>query len=140
LISSIGHNFYPNDSEDDLHKMQPLHWPNTIKLTLSIQHPSEFTRLLQRGALPAIEHLNITNEQVPIALSLRRDKPVSHIPLCEHDLRQMADGSRLRSLIIRYIAFGDLIVLIGSLTMPLLEKLILIDLYDHSKLSQCDIK
>ncbi|CAF3291279.1 unnamed protein product [Rotaria socialis] len=71
-------------------------WPNTIQLTLSILHSSELVLLLQRNALPTIEHLSVTNEDISVAL------------------------------------------LLGSLAMPLLEKLILIDLYNHSKLP-CNI-
>jgi len=120
--------------------MQPLYWPKTVQLTLSIQHSSELMLLLQRDALPAIEHLNVTNEQIHTDFSVRPRKPVPDIRFCEHGLRQKLDGTRLRSLLIRYISLGDLITLIGSLTMPLLEKLILVDLYDHSKLSQNIIK
>jgi hypothetical protein len=115
--------------------MEPLYWPNTVQLTLSIQYPSELVLLLKRDALPAIEHLNITNEQVRTVFSLRRYIPVSNIHLCDYNLREIADGTRLRSLLLRYISLSDIILLIGSLTMPLLEKLILIDLYDDSKLS-----
>ncbi|CAF1315387.1 unnamed protein product, partial [Didymodactylos carnosus] len=127
-----GHKFYPNDRMKDLHKMEPLYWPNTNQLTLSIQHSSELILLLKRGALPAIEHLNITNEEIRTALPLRQHISASNIHLCEYNLREIADGTRLRTLLLRYITLSDIIILIGSLTMPLLEKLILIDLYDHT--------
>jgi hypothetical protein len=91
--------------------------------------------LLQRDALPAIEHLSVTNEQVRTASPLRRNKPIIDIQLSEHYLRQIADGTRLRSLLIRYITLGDVNILLGSLTMFSLEKLTLVDLFDHSKSS-----
>jgi hypothetical protein len=115
--------------------MQPLCWPNTVQLTLSIQRPSELMLLLQCNALPAIEHLNVTNEELHTALPLGVSKSVPYIRLSEHGLREGADGTRLRFLLLRYITLSDVIILIGSLTMPLLEKLILVDMYDHSKLS-----
>ncbi|CAF4217657.1 unnamed protein product, partial [Rotaria sordida] len=125
-----GHEFYPNELKKDLHKMESLYWPNTVQLTLSIQYPSELVLLLKRDALPAIEHLNITNEQIHTVFPLRRYIPVSNIHLCDYNLREIADGTRLRSLLLRYLSLSDIILLIDSLTMPLLEKLILIDLYD----------
>ncbi|CAF2736744.1 unnamed protein product [Rotaria sp. Silwood2] len=112
--------------------MESLYWPNTVQLTLSIQYPSELVLLLKRDALPAIEHLNITNEQIHTVFPLRRYIPVPNIHLCDYNLREIADGTRLRSLLLRYLSLSDIILLIGSLTMPLLEKLILIDLYDDT--------
>jgi hypothetical protein len=91
--------------------------------------------LLQRNALPAIEYLNVTNEELHTALPLGVSKSVPDIRLSEHGLHERADGTRLRFLLLRYITLSDVIILIGSLTMPLLEKLILVDMYDHSKLS-----
>ncbi|CAF1359079.1 unnamed protein product [Rotaria magnacalcarata] len=127
-----GHEYYPNELTKDFHKMQPLYWPNTVKLTLSIQHPSELMLLLKRDALPALEHLNVTNEDIHTVLPLSQYKPVSNIQFCEHDLRQTADGTRLRSLILRFITLRDATLLLGSLSMPLLEKLIIVDLYVHT--------
>ncbi len=60
---------------------------------------------------------------------------MSNIQFYEYSMHQTIGHNRLRSLVIRYIPLGDVVILIGSLNMPLLEKLILIDLYDHSKLS-----
>ncbi|CAF3554798.1 unnamed protein product [Rotaria socialis] len=127
-----GHNHYPSGVIEVLHNMQPLYWPNTVQLTLSIQQPSELTLLLKRGALPATEHLNVTNEEMRTALPLYRYKPISNIQLCEHELRKVADGTRLRSLVLRYINLKDAVILMDSLTMPLLEKLIFVDLYDRT--------
>lgn len=118
--------------------MKPLHWSNTVRLTLSIQCSSELMVLLRDDALPIIEHLNITNEEVYTTLTFQHDKPISNIQLRENDLRSTAGSIRLRSLVIRYISLGDLIILMRSLNMSSLQQLILVDLYDNSKLS-CDI-
>jgi hypothetical protein len=120
--------------------MEQLCWPNTVRLTLSIQHPSELIHLFQRGALPTIEHLNITNEEVRTTFPSSQHKPVPDIQLYGHDLHETADGTRLKSLVLRFMPLSDVIVLMNSLCMPLLEKLILVDLYDQSKLSQRKIK
>ncbi len=135
-----GRKFYPDYPIEDLHKMRSLRWPNTVQLTLSIQHSSEIMLLFRRDALPAIEHLNVTNEEIPTDSSFGRDKSVPIVQLREHDLRQIADSCRLRSLLIRYIPLGDFVILIGSLRMPTLEKLTLVDLYDSSKLSLREIQ
>ncbi|CAF1587063.1 unnamed protein product [Rotaria magnacalcarata] len=76
LILYVGHNFYPNELIKLFHNMRPLNWPNTVQLTLSIQHPSELALLLKRDALPAIEHLNITNEEMRTARPLRQHEPI----------------------------------------------------------------
>lgn len=115
--------------------MKPVCWPYTVQLTLSIQHSSELMLLLKNDALPMLEHLNITNEEIRTVSLCSQDQSISNIQLCEHDLRQIASDIRLRSLVIRYISLVDLIILISSLNMSLLEKLILVDLYDHSKLT-----
>ncbi|CAF3805924.1 unnamed protein product [Rotaria magnacalcarata] len=127
-----GHIYYSNDRVLDFHKMVSPCWPNTIQLTLSIQHSSELILLLQRNALPAIEHLSVTNEDLSVALPLSESKSGSGTRLCEHDLRERLDGTRLRYLLLRYLTISDVVILLGSLTMPLLEKLILVDLYDHT--------
>ena len=97
--------------------MKPLHWSNTVRLTLSIQCSSELMVLLRDDALPIIEHLNITNEEVYTTLTFQHDKPISNIQLRENDLRSTAGSIRLRSLVIRYISLGDLIILMRSLNM-----------------------
>lgn len=114
--------------------MKPLCWTNTVQLTLSIQHSSELMLLFQDNALPMIEHLNITNEEILTALSSHQDKPILINQLCVDNFRRVTGDIKLRSLVLRYISIGDLVILIDSLNMPLLEKLILIDLYGYSKL------
>ena len=114
--------------------MKPLCWPNTVRLTLSIQHSSEIMLLLQDDALPMIEYLNITNEEIPGALLSHRDKRMLTKQPCEYNGRWIGEAIRLRSLIIRYISLGDLNVLIGAVKMSVLEEFILVDLYTNSKL------
>jgi hypothetical protein len=63
FIYSVGYEFYSNDLLADL-KLKRLCWPNTIELSLSIKHSSEIIYFFQNGALPSIEHLNITNEEM----------------------------------------------------------------------------
>jgi hypothetical protein len=113
--------------------MQPLCWSHTVKLTLSIQQSTELVLLFKRDALPIVEHLNVTNEALRFDLPPDQHRSVANIYLSDYDLHQIGDGTRLRSLLLRNIALNDVIVLIGSLTMPLLEKLTLIDSYDQSK-------
>ena len=113
--------------------MRSIRWPNTVQLTLSIQCSSEITLLFQRNALPAIEHLSITNEEIRTASSFDQEKFVRTSQCSRRDLRRMVDTSQLRSLLIRYIPLSDLLRLIILVKMPLLEQLTLIDLYDNSK-------
>jgi len=115
--------------------MQPLCWPNTVQLTLSIQHPSELLVLFERNALPAIEQLNITNENLHTDLSSYANKSLPNIQLSKDYLRETANGGiHLKHLLLRYITLHDFIRLVSLLTMPSLEELILIDMYDDSKL------
>ena len=114
---------------------ESLYWPNTVQLTLSIQHPRELICLFQQKSLPAIEHLNITNEHLPTILSSDVDKLILNDQLSKDYLRGKIDGGiHLRFLLLRYLTLNDVIILIGSLTMPLLENLILIDVYDDREL------
>ena len=118
-----------------LNDMESLCWLHTIQLTLSIQHPRELIFLFQHKSLPAIEHLSVTNENLHTILSTDEEKLVSNIQLSEDCLREKADGGiHLRFLLLRYLTLNDVIILTGSLNMPLLETFILIDMYDDSKL------
>jgi hypothetical protein len=115
--------------------MKQLSWPNTIQLTLSIQHSNELRLLFQHNALPAIEYLNITIENLHTTLPSNINISTLNIQLSKDSLRETINGgTHLKILILRYITLSDAIILIGSLTMPLLEELILIDMYDDSKL------
>ncbi|CAF1088095.1 unnamed protein product [Rotaria sp. Silwood1] len=111
--------------------MKRLCWPNTIELSLSIRYSNEIMFFLRKGALPSIEHLNITNEGMCIILPEHKNKSISNISFDKNQLHEIVDGTRLKSLFLRYIYLNDLIILMNSLTMSLLEKFILIDLYDH---------
>ncbi|CAF1417706.1 unnamed protein product, partial [Rotaria sp. Silwood1] len=57
---------------------------------------------------------------------------MSNISFDKNQLKEIVDGTRLKSLFLRYIFLNELIILMNSLTMSLLEKFILIDLYDHT--------
>ncbi|CAF3998479.1 unnamed protein product [Rotaria sordida] len=114
---------------EGLHNMQPLSLSNTVQLTLSIQHPSELRLLFEHNALPAIEYLNITIENPQTTVPCK----VPNTQLWKDSLRQTANGgTHLRVLVLRYITLNDVIILIGTLTMPLLEELILIDIQQDS--------
>ena len=115
--------------------MAPIYWPYTNRLTLSVQHASELELLLKRNVTPALEHLTVTIEQTDL-IFMKRSTSRAH--LCEQTLRQKTDGTRLRSLFIRHMAFEDLIVLLDSLSMPALEQLTLIDVYGKRKSSTSD--
>ncbi|CAF5012032.1 unnamed protein product, partial [Rotaria sp. Silwood1] len=111
--------------------MQRLSWSNTVQLTLSIQHFSELRLLFEHNALPAIEYLNITIENLDTNLSSNVNISVPKVQLSKDSLRETATGGTpLKHLLLRYITLNDVIILIGSITMPLLEELILIDMYD----------
>ena len=110
--------------------MAPLYLPNTHRLTLSIQYASELELLLRRNVTPVLEHLSVTIERMDLVVIQASESPVR---LCEQNLRQKADGTRLRTLFIRHIAFEDLIVLLDSLSMPSLETLTLIDVDGRSR-------
>ena len=133
-LSSLDYDFCTITDVKDLHHMAPLYWPYTNRLTLSIQHASELELLLKRNVTPALEHLTVTIEH----MDLMKKRSTSRARLCEQTLRQKTDGTRLRSLFIRHMAFEDLIVLLDSLSMPALERLTLIDVYGPSKSSTSD--
>ncbi|CAF3917784.1 unnamed protein product, partial [Adineta steineri] len=112
--------------------MRPLSWPNTVQLTLSIQRSSEIILLFKYNALPAIEYLSITIENMNTDLAFNTDISAMDIQLSEDSLRQTTVGStHLKHLLLRYITLNDAIILIGSSIMPVLEELILINMYDN---------
>jgi len=115
--------------------MQSLSWPNTVQLTLSIKHSSEISLLFEHNALPAIEYLNITIENLNTNLPSSVNISAPNVQLSKDSLRQTAIGcAHLKHLLLRYITLNDVIILIGLSSMPLLEELILINMYDDSKL------
>ena len=115
---------------EGLHQMAPLYLPNTRRLTLSVQHATELELILRRNVTPVLEHLSVTIERMDLLVI---QAPESPFRLCEQNLRQKADGTRLRALLLRHISFDDLIVLLDSLSMPSLETLTLLDVYGQSK-------
>jgi hypothetical protein len=88
-------------------------------------------------ALPLLEHLNVTIEQPQKNLRYKFNQSTAHFELCEEDLRRAnANGTKLRSLVLRLIELDDVLVLLNSLTFPLLEKLTLVDVYDRCKCNE----
>ncbi|CAF0904086.1 unnamed protein product [Adineta ricciae] len=110
--------------------MKQLSWPNTIRLTLAIQYSSELILLFQRNALPAIEYLNITIENTHTTSFSSVNTPLSKRQLSQASLRETA--THLRFLLLRYISLSEFIALIGSVNMPALEELTLVDMYDDT--------
>ena len=123
---------------DDLYQINhQLCWIHTVCLTLSLQHSSELILLLMPDALPLLEHLNVTIEQPQKNLQPKFGQSTPRFEWCEEDLRRAnANGTRLRSLILRHIELDDLLVLLNSLTFPLLETLTLVDIYDSCKCNE----
>ncbi len=114
--------------------MEILFWPHTVQLTLSVQYPFELVVILRNGVIPHLEHLNVTIEQEQLEEKPYLKKPPPNIQFCERDICQMADATRLQTLVLRHLALNQLIILFDSLKMPLLKELTLVDIFDESKL------
>ncbi|CAF3878406.1 unnamed protein product [Rotaria sordida] len=69
--------------------MQSLCLPNTVKLTLSIQHASEVELLLQHNSLPSIKHLEVTNEDLHIVLPIMEWNDFRHCSRSYSNLRHV---------------------------------------------------
>ncbi len=111
-----------------------MFWPHIVQLTLSIQYSFELIVILQRGTMPHLEHLNVTIEQEKFdEKSYLGESPPRYTQLCDIAIRQRADATRLQTLILRHLALSELVTLLHSLNMPVLEKLTLVDLFDESK-------
>ncbi|CAF4568906.1 unnamed protein product, partial [Rotaria socialis] len=101
------------ESRNDLCEINyQLCWIHTVRLTLSLQHSSELILLLMPEALPLLEHLNVTIEQSQKKSSDEQGQNHLHV--------------------FNYMELDDLLVLLNSITFSLLEKLILVDIYDQS--------
>ena len=126
-------NFFPADvSIFDKCNCNDLYWPNTIDLSLVVFQSRNIIFLLH--TLPNLEHLSIT-----IAEPLRkREKHADYglifspITLVKSDFLH-SNTHNIRSLQLHHISLGDLLLLLSLLDMPLLTKLILIDVHDDSK-------
>ena len=90
--------------------------------------------ILQKNALPLLQHLDITIEQEQLPLKPYLDATQPQISFCENDIRQMIDATRLRSVVLRHLSLDNVTMFIRSVTMPLLKKIILVDIFDQSKL------
>lgn len=119
---------------ENLYEMLPFCWNNTVELTLSIENSQQVLFFFDNNALPIMEHLNITNEEIPVRLSSHSNTSISSDQLNKTHLYGIVGYTRLKSLILRFFSIIDFNALLDSLKMPLLEKLILVDFYDNSKL------
>ena len=124
FVSFLGITRYDQYFWETVDILKSLHWPNTVQLTLSVQHPSDLLLLLQRDALPIIEHLEVTIETFCWLLPSEHNQNINGTDI---------DGTRLRFLLLRFIPLDDLIRLMDILDLPSLKELTLIDLPDHSK-------
>ena len=88
---------------------------------------------MQRNALPMLEHLSVTIESMDPAFSFFPCEEASVAHSSEIELLRNADGTRLRTLNIRHIALHDLVLLLDSLSMPLLIELTLIDIHANGE-------
>ncbi|CAF1170119.1 unnamed protein product [Rotaria sordida] len=120
----LGHQYQHWKRREDLYDIKhPLNWIHTVRLTLSLQHSSELILLLMPSALSLLEHLNVTIEQPRRDLISKRGQSTECFELCKKDLCYTnAAGTKLRSFVLRQIAFDDLLILFNTLT--------LVDIYD----------
>ncbi len=101
---------------------------------MTVQFPFEIIFVLQNNAVPYLEYLYITIEQEQWTTKPYMNALQPQVKFCENDIHQMTDATRLRTLVLRHLALHNVTVLIRSLNMPLLEKLILVEIFDESKL------
>ncbi|UJR10933.1 hypothetical protein I4U23_015118 [Adineta vaga] len=128
-----GHTYQHLEYADLYNIEHSLYWMRTVCLTISLQHSSELILLLMPEALPLLEHLNVTIEQPRKDLITKRKQQTKSIQLSEKDLRDTnAAGTKLRSFVLRQMELQDLLTLFNILTFPLLETLILVDIFDKS--------
>ncbi|CAF1021951.1 unnamed protein product [Adineta steineri] len=137
LKVTSGHR-YQNWEYADLYNIKhPLYWMRTVCLTISVQHSSELILLFMPEALPLLEHLNVTIEQPRKDLITKRKQPAKSVQLSENDLRYAnAAKTKLRSFVLRQIELDDLLTLFNTFTFPLLDTLILVDVFDKCKYNE----
>ncbi len=110
-----------------------LAFPNTVRLRLSLQTPSDLAVLVTRGTLPRIEYLHVTLEKsVYVQCQFgNQHQESSCSSLCPEDFQSsQADLPHLRTLYLRQMAMSDIIVLIQHLaSMSQIVSLILVNCY-----------
>jgi len=131
----LGHAEHTKNIFHNIYEVKTWFWPHTVQLTLSVQYPFELVVILRNDVIPYLEHLNVTIEQEQFEEKPYLKTPPPNIELCKRDIRQMADATRLQTLVLRHLALSQLVILLHSLKMPLLKKLTLVDIFDESKLS-----
>ncbi|CAF1499216.1 unnamed protein product [Adineta ricciae] len=82
--------------------------------------------------MPSLQYLYITVQHEKCIKEPYLKHPQPQIEFCEKDIRQMTDASRLRTVVLRHMALHNVIILIRSLNMPLLEKLILVEIFHET--------
>jgi hypothetical protein len=112
--------------------MTDIHWPRTVQLTIAVRYPFEILFLLQKKALPLLEHLDVTSEGGHLEDVVYVRAPQT-IRFCEQNIRQMADTSRLRTLVVRRLSLEQVTMLVRCLHLPVLNELTLADIFGHSK-------
>ncbi len=115
-----------NDEAKNRCKWEELHWPNTVHLSLSVKQPNNVFTLLHQRALPILERLciNVMKEDE------HRNKSTKNYL----NLKTMTViTNHLRYLQLCNMSLDDLLTLLSSVYMPLLETLTLIDIYGDSK-------
>ncbi|CAF1375235.1 unnamed protein product, partial [Adineta steineri] len=128
-----GHQYEDSPCKDLCNVKYPLYWIRTVRLTISLQDLSDLILLLMPESLPSIEYLNVTIEHRRKDLIAERYQSIKSIKLSENDLRyRNATETKLRSFVLRQMELTDVLVLFNTLTFPLLDTLILVDVYDKS--------
>ncbi|UJR18601.1 hypothetical protein I4U23_005508 [Adineta vaga] len=124
--------YYAERYPSSLIELKNLQWSNTVQLSLIVQFPFEILFILRKSAIPYLEYLYITIEQEQLNTKSYSDKLSIELQFCENHIRQMTDASRLQTLILRHLSHDKVTILIRSLNMPLLKKLILVEIFDET--------
>ncbi|CAF1301281.1 unnamed protein product [Adineta steineri] len=124
--------YYGENKWSSLYELKNLQWSHTVQLTLTVQFPFEIIFVLQNNAIPCLEYLYITIEHEKCTREPYMNGPQPQIEFCENHILQMADATRLRTLVLRHLSLHNITILIRSLNMPLLKKLIVVEIFDET--------
>ncbi|CAF2817862.1 unnamed protein product [Rotaria sp. Silwood2] len=87
-----------------------------------VQYSFELVLILKNGVIPLLQHLNVTIEQEQFEKQYDLEKSPPSNQLRECDIRQMNYDTQLQTLVLRHLAFSQLVILLNSIRMPLLKK------------------
>ena len=121
-------------SDSDTNLFSRLHWPRTVQLTISVRYSFELLLLLQRQAVPLLEHLFVSIEAGHLDHEMYQRAPQT-IPFCEEIIHDLVDVTRLRTLVVRQLALEYVIVFFRRRQFSALERLTLAEIVDHSEFS-----